>query len=95
MNLNTDDFDFDEWQDLYQKDPVAFEAKRTQVLEAALAKAPSQMRPRLRQVLVDVELRAEGKDDRQRLEIAMKATSESMNELAKGLQALRQSVINP
>lgn len=94
MNLNTDDFDFDEWQALYQQDPVAFEARRNQVLEAALAEAPSKMRPRLRQILVDVELQAEGKDDRQRLEIAMKATAESMNELAKGLQALRQSVVN-
>ena len=95
MTLDSGKFDFDQWHDLYRKDPVAFEARRSRTLEAALANTPSRTRPRLRQMLVDVELRAEGKDENQRLDIAMKATIESMNELAKGLQALRQLVINP
>lgn len=88
-------FDFDEWQELYKRDPEAFEAKRQQVLEAELAKVPSKYRVKVQQALAETEVRCEGKNDRQRVEIASKAAVDSMKELAKGLQALRQADINP
>lgn len=91
---NQIDFDFDDWQDLYKKDPKAFESRRQQVLEAAMAGVPGKQRVRAQRALADVELRSEGKNSRQRLEIATKAAVESMNELAKGLQALRQTNIS-
>ena len=88
-------FDFDEWQELYKRDPKAFEAKRQQVLEAELAKIPSKYRVKVQQALAETEVRCEGKNDRQRVEIASKAAVDSMKELAKGLQALRQTDIHP
>ncbi|MFK7966397.1 MAG: DUF3135 domain-containing protein [Burkholderiaceae bacterium] len=92
---NPDAFDFDEWQALYKKDPQAFEAKRQAVLEAELAKVPSQYRVKVQQALAETEVRCEGKSDRQRMQIASDAAVDSMKELAKGLQALRQTDINP
>jgi len=88
-------FDFDEWQELYKRDPQAFEVKRRQVLEAELAKIPSKHRVKVQQALAETEVRCEGKNDRQRVEIASKAAVDSMKELAKGLQALSQTNIKP
>lgn len=41
-------FDFDEWAALASADPVAFEAKRRQAIEALIAEAPEHIRHRLR-----------------------------------------------
>ena len=40
-------FDFDAWKELAEQDPEAFERKRREAIEAAIAQAPPQMRQRL------------------------------------------------
>ena len=42
------DFYFDDWADLYRKDPGEFEKKRQQVLDAVIARAPLEIRDKLR-----------------------------------------------
>lgn len=42
------DFYFDDWADLYRKDPAEFEKKRQQVLDAVIARAPLEIRDKLR-----------------------------------------------
>lgn len=44
---NSDHFDFDAWKALAEKDPEAFERRRREAIEAAIAQAPPQMRQRL------------------------------------------------
>jgi hypothetical protein len=41
-------FDFDEWADLYRKDPAEFERKRKQMLDDAILAAPVDQRNKLR-----------------------------------------------
>ena len=40
-------FDFDHWSELAQRDPEGFEARRRQVLEAAIRQAPARTQERL------------------------------------------------
>ncbi len=93
--LPDSNFNFDEWQQLYQRDPKAFEARRAAVLEAEIARAPKKNRVRLQHHLAQVEVLCEGKSNQERLEIATALATESMKELSKGLQALRHSLIAP
>lgn len=50
-------FDFDEWMNLGQSDPKAFEERRKRVIEEAIAQAPQHMQTRLRalQWRIDME----------------------------------------
>ena len=50
-------FDFDQWMALAQSDPEAFEARRREVLQAEIAKAPEAYRQRLTglQWRIDIE----------------------------------------
>ncbi len=50
-SATTDRFDFDEWMQLAEGDPAAFEAARQQALEAAIAEAPPASRRRLQGLL--------------------------------------------
>ena len=52
-------FDFDEWRQLAETDPEAFELRRQQVIESLIASAPSKRQQRLRglQWRVDMERR--------------------------------------
>ena len=43
-----EDFSFDEWARLYEEDPVAYERKRKEILEAEILKAPVEQRGKLR-----------------------------------------------
>ena len=42
-----DDFDFDEWKELAEKDPAAFEQKRAEAIDKLLAKTPKEYRQKL------------------------------------------------
>lgn len=46
--FNTPKINFDEWAELAQRDPEAFEAKRKAVVEATIAMADSDIQERLR-----------------------------------------------
>jgi hypothetical protein len=41
-------FNFDEWADLYRSNPIEFERRRKQLIEEEIAKAPAEHRPMLR-----------------------------------------------
>jgi hypothetical protein len=42
------DFNFDEWAELYENDPLEFERRRTAILNAEILKAPEEHRAMLR-----------------------------------------------
>lgn len=59
MSTQSRDFVFDEWMQLAQTDPEAFEQRRRQVIEETIESAPSEARRRLRglQWRIDMERR--------------------------------------
>lgn len=89
-----DEFNFDEWADLYRTDPEAFEARRQAMFAMQLARAPIHQAESARALLREFDRRAEGQSDRQRLETATMMAVESMNELTTRLQTLRRSLID-
>jgi Protein of unknown function (DUF3135) len=80
-------FDFDQWADLYQRDPRAFEAKRQLALAGELAKAGEAAAP-VRQLLIDLENRSEGLSNRLRAQLAFDAMAVSLQELQAKLVRL-------
>lgn len=48
-------FDFDEWAELYQRDPEEFERRRQEVLEAEIQKAPVENRSSLRIIQMECD----------------------------------------
>lgn len=48
--LDEIEFDFNEWSQLAKNDPEAFEARRKDIIEEELAKAPDEYRQRLEQL---------------------------------------------
>ncbi len=59
MSAKTQEFDFESWMALAQTDPEEFERRRQEEIESAIAKAPEDMRDRLRglQWRIDMERR--------------------------------------
>lgn len=84
-------FDFDEWAELYRRDPEAFEARRKAMLAIELAKAgplAEVARDTLRQL--DAEL--EGKTDFERIETSLVWMVASMKQLAGRMDQLGGSL---
>lgn len=48
QNTSLRSFDFDEWMRLAQQQPEEFQKRREAMIEAAIAKAPEHLEPRLR-----------------------------------------------
>ena len=48
MNSQSRMFDFDEWKNLFEADPIAFETRRRELIDAAIQRASGKMRQRLR-----------------------------------------------
>lgn len=48
-------FNFDEWVDLYRKDPVAFENKRKEILESLIMGSSERNRPMLRLIQLECD----------------------------------------
>lgn len=44
------EFDFDHWSELATRDPEGFEARRSEVIEAAIRRAPARTQTRLRRL---------------------------------------------
>jgi hypothetical protein len=49
------DFDFDEWSELFSKDPAEFERRRAAVLESVIRTAPVEMRAKLRMLQMECD----------------------------------------
>ena len=86
-----DKFDFDEWADLYQRDPAAFEARRQTVLALELAKASPSVAEPARATLRRLESQLAGKDDAARIQTSMLWMAASMRQLAGGMQDLSEA----
>lgn len=84
-------FDFDEWAELYQRDPVAFEARRQAVLALELAKAGPAVAAQAKVVLRKLEEQVAGKDDAERIQTSMVWMAASMRQLAGRMQDLSQA----
>jgi len=85
-------FDFDEWADLYQRDPAAFEARRQTVLALELAKASATVAEPARAALRRLEAQLAGKDDAQRIQTSMVWMAASMRILSARMQELSDTV---
>ena len=80
-------FDFDEWSELYQQDPRAFEARRQAILALELAKAGAKAEP-ARAMLNRLERQLEGKSDQERINTSMHWMLSSMRQLHSKLDEL-------
>jgi hypothetical protein len=76
------DFSFDEWAKLYKEDPIAFECKRKETLEAEILKAPIESRIRLRLIQMECDAIHDSMSP-------MEATIEMTNMAVKKLQELK------
>ena len=84
-------FDFDEWADLYQRDPAAFEARRKAVLALELAKAGPALSAQAKIALRKLEEQVEGKNDAERIQTSMVWMAASMRQLAGRMQDLSEA----
>lgn len=84
-------FDFDEWADLYQRDPAAFEARRKAVLALEIAKAGPALSAQAKVVLRKLEEQVEGKNDAERIQTSMVWMAASMRQLAGRMQDLSEA----
>ncbi|HPU51219.1 MAG TPA: DUF3135 domain-containing protein [Burkholderiaceae bacterium] len=84
-------FDFDEWADLYQRDPAAFEARRKAVLALEIAKAGPALSAQAKVALGKLEEQVAGKSDAERIQTSMVWMAASMRQLAGRMQDLSQA----
>ena len=84
-------FDFDEWAQLYQRDPAAFEARRKAVLALEIAKAGPALSAQAKVVLRKLEEQVEGKNDAERIQTSMVWMAASMRQLAGRMQDLSEA----
>ena len=83
-----DGFDFDEWADLFRRDPAAFEARRQTMLALELAKAPPAIAAPARATLNLLEQRVAGQADAERMRLAISFMADSMADLHGSLHRL-------
>ncbi len=55
QDIKNDAFDFDYWKELYESDPVAFEAKREELLKHEIAKSPEHLQRRLKGIQFELD----------------------------------------
>ncbi|BET26067.1 uncharacterized protein DUF3135 [Limnobacter thiooxidans] len=79
-------FDFKEWADLYQVDPVAFEQRREAVLEGYVASVDPEARQALEQTLFRIRM------IRQRSKSPLQAAMESSKLMWESFGKLREQV---
>jgi hypothetical protein len=86
-------FDFKEWADLYQVDPVAFEQRREAVLEGYVASVDSEHRLALEQTLFKIRMiRQRSKSPLQSAMESSKLMWESFGKLREQVQKLEQEL---
>ncbi len=84
-------FEFDEWAELYQRDPAAFEARRKAVLALEMAKAGPAVSAQAKATLRRLEEQVAGKNDAERIQTSMVWMAASMRQLAGKMQELGQA----
>ena len=86
-------FDFKEWADLYQVDPVAFEQRREAVLEGYIASVDPEARQALEQTLFRIRMiRQRSKSPLQAAMEASKLMWESFGKLREQVEILEQEL---
>jgi hypothetical protein len=86
-------FDFKEWADLYQVDPVAFEQRREAVLEGYVASVDPEHRLSLEQTLFKIRMiRQRSKSPLQSAMESSKLMWESFGKLREQVQKLEQEL---
>lgn len=86
-------FDFKEWADLYQVDPVAFEQRREAVLEGYVASVDPEHRLSLEQTLFKIRMiRQRAKSPLQSAMESSKLMWESFGKLREQVQKLEQEL---
>jgi len=86
-------FDFKEWADLYQVDPVAFEQRREAVLEGYVASVDPEARHALEQTLFRIRMiRQRSKSPLQAAMESSKLMWESFGKLREQVEALEQEL---
>ena len=86
------DFGFDEWAELHQRDPAAFEALRQTVLALELAKAGPKVAEPARAALRRLEAQLAGKEGAERIQTSMIWMAASMRLLSSKLQELSEAL---
>lgn len=81
-------FDFKEWSDLYQADPLAFEQRREAVLDDCVARAEPEARHSLEQTLFRIRM------VRQRSKSPLQSAIESSKLMWESFGKLREQVVN-
>lgn len=79
-------FDFDEWRQLAQEDPEAFERRRRAVVEALIAQAPRSRQARLQGLQFRIDL------ERRKADSPLAAALRLQEMLAAQLQELAQAL---
>lgn len=85
------EFEFDDWAELYKRDPAAFEARRHAVLALEIAKA-GPVAASARHSLRRLDHHLEGKSDEERLRQSMVWMVSSMRQLSEKLARLGSAV---
>lgn len=94
MTSNADkefEFGFDDWAELYKRDPAAFEARRQAILALEIAKAGAVAAP-ARQSLRRLDKHLEGKSDHERMRQSMIWMVASMRQLSEKLTRLGDAI---
>lgn len=86
-----DKFEFDDWAELYRRDPAAFEARRQTVLALEIAKAGAIAAP-ARQSLRRLDQYLEGKSNEERMRQSMIWTVASMRQLSEKFARLGDAI---
>jgi hypothetical protein len=83
--------DFDEWADLYRRDPAGFEARRQAVLAIELARGGNAAAP-ARALLRRLDAQLDGQSDAERLLIAFTSMAASLGRLGHQMTELGGSL---
>ena len=87
-DTGVENFDFDEWAELYRCDPAAFEARRQAVLMLELSRGEPRQRDAARAAMARYERAANGLDGAARTALAAGFMHDSSAELARVLGRL-------
>ncbi|MFT3800074.1 MAG: hypothetical protein QM766_02560 [Burkholderiaceae bacterium] len=85
------DFDFDEWAELYRADPLAFEARRQAVLALEIARHRTHAGA-ARRSLGELNEQLAGCAEHERLDLAFGAMADSLARLTREMADLRRTV---
>jgi hypothetical protein len=88
------EFNFDEWADLYKKDPDEFERRRRTLVDAEIQKAPIENRPMLRLLQLECDTAHETMDPLSATQAMLDLTLQSLNKLSRSITEI-QNTINP